>query len=132
MPLGTEVDLSPVDIMLDGDPTPPQRGGGTAPLTPSFGPSVVAKPLRGSRCHLVRGLASAQAILCYMGTQLTPKKGHSSPQFSAHVCCGKTAEWIKIPFGAEVGLGPGHIVLDVDPAPPKGAQKPPLFGPPLL
>ena len=67
------------------------------------------------------------------GPRPTPqKKGHSSPQFSAHVCCGKTAEWIKIPLGAEVGLGPGHIVLDVDPAPPKGAQKPPLFGPPLL
>ena len=35
----------------------------------------------------------------------------------------------------EVCLGPGHIVLDVDPAspaPPKGAQEPPLFGPCLL
>ena len=28
---------------------------------------------------------------------------------------------------AEVGLGPGHIVLDGDPAPPcKGAQQPPI------
>ena len=26
-----------------------------------------------------------------------------------------------MPFGMEVGLGPGHIVLDGDPAPPKGA-----------
>ena len=33
-----------------------------------------------------------------------------------------------MPFGAEVGLGPGHIVLDGDPAPPrKGAQQPPQF-----
>jgi len=33
----------------------------------------------------------------------------------------------------EVGLGPGHIVLDVDPAalPKKGAE-PPIFGPFLL
>ena len=30
-------------------------------------------------------------------------------------------------LGVEVGLGPGHIVLDGDPAPPKGAQQPPLF-----
>ena len=27
----------------------------------------------------------------------------------------------------EIGLGPGRIVLDGDPAPPKGAQ-PPIFG----
>ena len=31
-------------------------------------------------------------------------------------------EWINMPLGTEVGLGPGHIVLDGDPAPPKGAQ----------
>ena len=31
----------------------------------------------------------------------------------------------------QVGLGPGHIVLDGDPAIPKGAQ-PPIFGPCLL
>jgi len=27
-----------------------------------------------------------------------------------------------MPLGTEVGLGPGHIVLDGDPAPAKGAQ----------
>jgi len=39
-----------------------------------------------------------------------------------------------MPLGTEVGLGPGDIVLDGDPAPPwKGAQQiPPLFGPCLL
>jgi len=31
-------------------------------------------------------------------------------------------------LGMQVGLGPSHIVLDGDPAPPKGAQ-PPIFGP---
>jgi len=38
-------------------------------------------------------------------------------------------------LGTEVGLGPGHIVLDVDPAPlpKKGAEPlPPIFGPYLL
>ena len=43
-----------------------------------------------------------------------PPKGHS-PQFSAHVYCGQTAEWINIALGTEVGLGPSHIVLDGDP-----------------
>jgi len=28
------------------------------------------------------------------------------------------AGWIKMPLGTEVGLGPGDIVLDVDPALP--------------
>jgi len=47
-----------------------------------------------------------------------PQKGHS-PKFSAHVCCGKTAEWIKMPLGTEVDLGSGDIVLGGDPAPPQ-------------
>ena len=37
---------------------------------------------------------------------------------------GPTIGCIKMPLGADVGLGPGHIVLDGDPAPPKGAQPP--------
>jgi len=60
------------------------------------------------------------------------KKGQSS-QFSAHVRCGQTAGWIKMPLGIEVGLGPGDIVLDGDPAsfPIKGgtAAHSPIFGP---
>ena len=46
-----------------------------------------------------------------------PKKGRS-PQFAAHVYCGQTAAWIKMPLGTEVGLGLRAIVLDGDPAPP--------------
>ena len=41
-----------------------------------------------------------------------------------------------MPLGTEVGLGPGDIVLDGDPAPPRkgaaGYSSPPLFGPCLL
>ena len=38
-----------------------------------------------------------------------------------------------MPLATEVGLGPGHIVLDGDPAPfPKGGQSAPIFGPFLL
>jgi len=56
----------------------------------------------------------------------SPKGGRSPPQFSAHVCCGQTAAWIKMPLGTEVGLGPDDIVLDGDPAPPspKRGQSP--------
>jgi len=58
----------------------------------------------------------------------SPKKDWS-PQFSAHVYCGQTAGWIKMPVGTEVGLGPGDIVLDGDPAPPSPrGTAPPIFG----
>jgi len=53
----------------------------------------------------------------------SPKKGRS-PQLSAHVYFGQTAGWIKMPLGTKVGLGPGDIVLVVDPAPPKGGTVP--------
>jgi len=57
--------------------------------------------------------------------------GPSPPlHFSAHVYCGQTAEWIKMALGTEVGLGPGHIVLDGDPAPvPKKGGTAPNFPP---
>jgi len=43
------------------------------------------------------------------------------------VYCGQTVGWIKMKLGMAVDLGPGHIVLDGDPAHPKGAQQPPLL-----
>jgi len=51
-----------------------------------------------------------------MGTKFLPKKDYS-PQFSAHVY-GQTAGWIKIPRSTKVGLGSGHIVLEL---PKRGA-----------
>jgi len=55
-----------------------------------------------------------------MGTQLPREKGHTTPtQFWAHVYCGQTAGWIKVPLGTEVNLDPGDTVLDVVAAPPK-------------
>ena len=40
------------------------------------------------------------------------------PPISAHVGCGQTPGWIKMPLGTKVGLGPGRIVLHEDPAAP--------------
>jgi len=51
-----------------------------------------------------------------MGTHPPPQKGGRAAQFSAHVYCGQTAAWIKVPHGMEIGLGPDDIVLDGDPA----------------
>ena len=39
------------------------------------------------------------------------------------------AGWIKMPFGREVGLGPGDTVLDGDPSPSKGGAQAPTFRP---
>jgi len=64
----------------------------------------------------------------------SPQKWHSPP-FSAHLCCGQTAEWMKMPLSKEVGLGPGDIGVDVNPPPKRGHSIPPtfpLFSPCLL
>jgi len=43
------------------------------------------------------------------------------------VYCGQTLRWIKMKLGVQVGLVPGDIVLDGDPAPQKGRySSPPL------
>ena len=49
------------------------------------------------------------------------------------VYCDQTVGRIKVKLSMQVGLGPGHIVFDGDPAPPppKGHSLP-IFGPYLL
>jgi len=70
---------------------------------------------------------------CVRWGPLLPQKGYS-PQFLTHVSCGQTAVWIKMSLGMEVGLGPGDMVLDGNPAPQKRGHSspPPLFGQCLL
>jgi len=41
--------------------------------------------------------------------------------------CGQTVEWIKTKLGKQVGLDPGHNVLDGDPAPPPQRDTAPQF-----
>jgi len=45
------------------------------------------------------------------------------------VHCGQTIGRIKMKLGKQVGLGPGHIVLDGDPATKKSTPTPPNFWP---
>jgi len=51
MPLGMEVGLGPVHIVLDGDTAPFPKTGKRAP---KFSANIVAKRLDASRCHLIR------------------------------------------------------------------------------
>ena len=53
----------------------------------------------------------------------TPRKrAHEPHPFLAYVYCGQMAGWMNTPFGTEVDLGPGHIVLE-------GHSNPPSFQP---
>ena len=58
------------------------------------------------------------------GTQLPLPQRGTAPQFSDHICCYRTAGWIKMPLGIEVDLGPGNFVLDGDPVPQRKGQQP--------
>jgi len=46
------------------------------------------------------GLGPSHIVLD--GDPALSPKGTQPPQFSDHVCCGQTAEWIKMPLGREV------------------------------
>jgi len=59
----------------------------------------------------------------------SPSHKGAHPQFSAYICCGQMAGWIKMPLGREVSLDPSDIVLDGDPsALPKKEAEPLMFG----
>jgi len=45
------------------------------------------------------------------------------------VYCEQTVGWITVKLSVQVGLGPGHIVLDGDPAPSFGGGTAPNFRP---
>ena len=67
-------------------------------------------------CKTVRAMLSYRCLSC--------------PVLSVTlVYCGQKVEWIKMKLGMQVGLGPGHTVLNGDPTPPslKG-HSPPTFG----
>ena len=67
-----------------------------------------------------------------MGTPLPLLQRGTDPQFSAHICCGQMAAWIKMSLGMELGLDPGDFVLDGDPVAPPQKGDLQIFGPCLL
>jgi len=84
MPLGTEVDLGPNHIVLDGDP---KKGGTTHP--------ILAHVLWPNGCMdqdatwYGIGLGPGDIVL---DEDLAPLKGGTTPSnFSTHVYCGQTA-----------------------------------------
>ena len=127
MPLGREVGLSPSYIVLDRDSAPSPKRGAEPPI---FDPCLLWPDGCMDQDATWHGSRSRSRLHCVSwGPSSPPRKG-TAPQFSAHIYCGQTAGWMKIPLGTEVDLSPRHIVLDGNPAPPaKGAQQPPSFRP---
>jgi len=88
------------------------------------------RPILSDRCLSVLSFPVYLSVtLVYCGQFAPP------PKFRPMSVVAKTAGWIKMPLGREVGLGQGDSVLDEDSAlrrspPPKGA--PQIFGQCLL
>ena len=113
--LGTQVGLGPGYIVLDGDPAPPPPKGHSPPI---FGPYL----LRLNGCM-------DQGVTWYGGRprprRLCIRWVPRSPSQNVGPCLLRLNGWMdEDDTYMEVGLGPGHIVLDGDPAAPKkGAQQ---------
>jgi len=127
MPLGREVGLGPSDTVRWGPSSLLPKKGAKPP--PNFQPmSVMAKRLAMDQDGTWHGGRPQSRPHCarWGRSSPSPKKG-ARPQFLALVYCGQTVGWIKMPLGTMVGLGPGNIVLDADPAPLQGAQLPQIL-----
>jgi len=109
MPLGRQVGLSQSDIVLVGDPAPPPQNGSRAP---NFRPCLLWPDCWMDQDATWRGGRSWPRPHCARWGPSSPSPKVHSPKFSAHVCCGQMAGWIKMPLGREIGLSPNDIVLD--------------------
>ena len=125
MKLGMQVGLGPGHIVLDGDPAPLPKEAQPPTI---FGRYL----LRPNGCMdqdvtWYGGRPRPRRLCVRWGLRSpSPKGGGVAPKFSAHVYCGETAGWIKMPVGTKVGLSPGDSVLDGVPPPPhKGVEYPP-------
>jgi len=130
-PLRMEVRLGPGDFVLDRDPVPPKGGGAKS----FFGLCLLWPNGWMDRAVTWHGGRPQPSQLCVRWEPVPLPQNGVIPPFSAHVYCGQTAAWIKMPLSTEVGHVRDHIVLDEDPAPlpKKGAEPPPqYFGPCLL
>jgi len=136
MKLGMQVGLGPGHIVLDGDRAPPSKGAqptifGSYLLCPNGWMDYDATWYGGRP-------QPRQLCVRWGPSSFSPKRGRTYPkrgtapnfQPMSIVAKRQTAGWIKMTLGMEVGLGPGHIVLDGDPAPmlQKGNSSP-LIGP---
>ena len=100
----------------------------------SFSPARMCLTLKWVKCAILLRLCPCAIFgrpfvkrfaLCYRTAVLSACL--SGLSCLVLVYCGQTVGRIKMKLDMQVGIGPGHIVLDRDRAPPKGVQ-PPTFG----
>jgi len=109
MPLGMELGLSAREFVLDVDPPLPKRERSP----PIFGPcSLWPNGWMDQDGTWHAGRPHSKRLCVRWGpSPLSPKRERIS-QFSAHVYCGQTAAWMKMPLGTMVNPGLRNIVLD--------------------
>ena len=108
-------------IVLDADPAPPK---GAQP--PIFGACLLCpNGCMHQDTTWYGGRPQPKRHCVRWDPAPPPLKGHNFRLIYI------VAKWMKTPLGTEEDLGPGHIVLDGDPAPPRerGTAAPPLFRP---
>jgi len=121
-----------------GTQLPSPKGHSPLPPKKILAMSVVVKRRMDQDAAWYGGSPQPRPHCVRWGLSSPSPKGHSLLQFSAHACCGEMTGWIKMPFRMELGLSPGHTVLDGDlppgsSLPQRGtANSPPIFGPHLL
>jgi len=90
------------DFVRWGPSSSPPKGS----RSPIFGPCLLWPDGCMDQDEPWHGGRSRPRPHCARWGQLPlPKRGRS-PQFSAHICCGQMAGWIKMPLGTEVGFSP--------------------------
>jgi len=130
MPLGMEVKPRPRPHCARWGPSSPPQKGAQPPI---FSPCLLCPNgwVDQDALDMEVGLGTVHIVLD-VNLLAFPENG-AQPQFSARVCCGQTAGWIKMALCTKVGLVSGHIVLHGDPAPPPiRGTAPKIFGPCLL
>jgi len=109
--------------MLDGEPAPPRKGASPLHFSAHVYCGQTIAHLSNCSAFLGDRPFVKRFALCYRSV-VYPSVCPSCLSVTL-VYCGQTVEWIKMKLGMKVGLGPGHVMLDGDPAPlPKGAQPP--------
>ena len=109
---------------VDGDPAPLPKGA----QSPIFGPCLSWPNNWLDQDATSYGCRPRPRRQC-VRLEPIPQKGGQQPPTFRPMYCDQTAGWIKVPLRKEVGLGPGHIVLDGDPTPHLRRGTAPTFRP---
>ena len=94
MILGTQVVLGPGHIVLEGEPSSPQKGH-----SPQFSADVCCDQIAAwIKMPLGTEVGLGPGDFVSDGHPAPPQKGAQPPPIFGHVYCSQTAAWIKTPL----------------------------------